>query len=282
MTDLNKKEKLSGILCYLAYAAVLTFQRHDVIALSFFAFTAVVVLLADKLIKCDAIHSKTLAAFFVTAVGFQSTFEIFYASHIDIKQTLSAAAVAIFYACLFMLTDKAKLPWCLVAVPVLCVLNVRIAIGYCVLVLCLSLITIGNKADKIAIAGAAVGAAGLVACIILALTADGYFLESSSYLLSRFKNPLFLIIIAAYLLARLIKVRAYDNRRIIVCAVLLIAATVFATLTLGWSAFSLLCLCMPLFCGILCLADSRIITAIKADFNNHKFIFLAIIVCALQ
>lgn len=282
MTDLNKKEKLTGILCYLSYAAVLTFQRHDLISLVYFAFTAVTVLLADKLIKCDAIKTKTLAAFFVTAVGFQTTFEIFYISHSDMKQTLSAVAVAIFYACIFMLTDKARLPWCLGAVPVLCVLNVRIAIGYCVLVLCLSLIKIGNKADKGTVAGIAVGAAGLVACIALALTADRYFIENSSYLLSRFKNPLFLIIIAAYLLAKLIKAGACDNRRIIVCAVLFIAVTVFATLTLGWSAFSLLCLCMPLFCGILCPADSRIATVIKADFNRHKFIFFAIIICALQ
>lgn len=282
MTDLNKKEKIIGIICYLAYSAVLTFQRHDPIALVYFAFVAVVVFFADNLIKEGSVKNKTLTAFFVTAVGYQTTFEIFYSVHNDFKQILSAVAVAVFYAGIFLLTDNRKIPWCIGAVPVLCILNVKIAIGFCVLLLCVSVMSPDKKAGKISFIGLAVSTVGLIACVVLALTTEGYFLENGGYLLSRFKNPLFLIVISVYLAVRLLKVKAVKIPKICFCIALFVLATVFSTLTLGWAVFASMSFCLPLLLGLTCLNDSRVSSVIRADFEKNKFIFVAVIICVLQ
>lgn len=282
MTDLNKREKIIAVICYLAYSAVLTLQRHEPFALIYFTFVALAVFFADKLIKSDTIKCKTLTAFFITAVGYQTTFEIFYSVHNDFKQILSAVAVAVFYGCVFMLTDKSMLSWCIGAVPVLCALNVRIAIGFCVLLLCLSVMSLGKKAAKINLISTAISAAGLIACIIIALTADGYFLENSRYLLERFKNPVFLIIIAAYLAVKLIRNKAVSTAKFCICLALTVAVTVFATLTLGWTVFALMSLCLPLLLGLVCLNDSRTASAIRSDFEKNKLIFISVIICSLQ
>ena len=281
MTDLNKKERLLFAVCYLACTAVLTFLRHDPIALVYFACSAAPVIFADRLIKNDGIKSRTLTAFFLTAVGYQTTFELFYSVHNDYKQALSAVGVGIFYTCILMLTDEKKFPWCIGAVPVLCGLNIRLAIGYCVLLTCVSVASL-KKSARVPAIGTAVGTAGFILCAVLALTKDGYFLESRDYLLSRFKNPLFLLIIAAYLAVKLVKARGISTVKLGICLALTVGAAVFATLNLGWTVLALICLCLPVFIGTKCLENDSAVRAIKADFARNKLIFAAAIICALQ
>ena len=101
MTDLVKKEKVAGIICYLAYSAILTYQNHNLFSLVYFAAVAIVIFIADKLFAENTPVKKTLTAFFVTAVGYQTMFGIFRSVHNDFKQILTAAAVAIFFACIY-------------------------------------------------------------------------------------------------------------------------------------------------------------------------------------
>ena len=281
MTDLNKKERLLFTVCYLTCAAVLTFLRHDVIALIYFAFTFLPVAFADRLIKSDVIRHKTLTAFFITAVGYQTTFEIFFSVHKDFNQILSAVGIGLFYTCILMLTDESKLPWCICAVPVLCGLNIKIAIGYCVLLICIAVMTL-RKSARLSALGLAAGLSGFIVCAASALTTGGYFLESNDYLLSRFKNPLFLIIITAYLTIKLFKSKGISLPKLCLCLALTVSTAVFATLTLGWAVFSLMCLILTVFIGIRCLESTNAINTIKADFTKNKFIFIAVIICALQ
>lgn len=282
MTELNKKEKIIGILSYLAYSAVLTFQRHYLLSLTYFACVSVGIIFADKLIKDGIVKNKTLSAFFLTAVGYQSAFEIFYTVRDDLMQILSAFAISAFFICIFLLTDKTKLPWCIGAVPFFCAINVKIAFIYCILLLCLSVMSLNKRADKLTIASMAVSAAGIIVCVIIALTSDTYFLENIGYMLERFKNPIFLIIITAYLTFKLRKSRTLKISRLCLCFAVFTVAAIFATCTLGWTAFSLFCFTLPVFTALLCLGDETVTEAIKTDFKKNKFIFFAVIICVLQ
>ncbi|MBQ5591905.1 MAG: hypothetical protein IIU80_03075 [Clostridia bacterium] len=267
--------------CYIACAAVLTFLRHDPIALVYFAFTFLPVLFADRLIKSDKIRYKTLTAFFLTAVGYQTTFEIFYSVHNDFMQVLSAVGIGLFYTSILMLTDERKLPWCICAVPVLCGLNIKIAIGYCLMLMCVSVMSLKKNTRQSAF-GLAVSLSGFIVCAVSALTTGGYFLESSNYLLERFKNPFFLMIIAAYLTVKLLKSKGASIPGLCLCLALTVGASVFATLTLGWAVFSLMCLILTLFIGKMCLESVGTINAIRTDFAKNKLIFITIIICVLQ
>ncbi|MBR6531322.1 MAG: hypothetical protein IKT61_02350 [Clostridia bacterium] len=288
MTDLNKKERLIAILCYLAFSAVLTFQRHYLLALVYFACVGVVILFADKLIQHDALSSKTLCAFFITAVGYQTTFEIFFADHESFNQILSAVAVAVFFAGIFALTDEKMLPWCIGAIPLLCVLNIKLAIGLSVLMLCLSIVRLKHFANlksrdrTLLVTSVVVSILGVAIGVILTVISDKYFLEGYNYLLQRFKNPVFLLAVTVYLTVKLLRSKFQAKRNFFICLAVIIASTVFTTLTLGWSSFALFCFIAPVFVGLLCLRDKKIVKQIKADYEKHKFIFWTTLVCILQ
>ncbi len=300
MTDLNKKEKIICALCYLAYAAILTYQRHFLLSIAYFAFVAVVIVFADKLLKNEFLKRKTFSAFLITAVGYQTLFEIFYSSRQSIKQLSAALAVAIFIACIFAFTDRKKLPFCIIAAPVLCFLNLKIAVGYTVFLFCISLAELQSEKSEgekklarkqenkktsvrnLSLASIAISVICLGVCIYLSLTSEVFFKEDINYLLLRFKNPLALMIVCGYLAFRIFKSDFYAKQAVIICLVLSVAVAIFATFTLGWSLFSLFCYTTPLYLGLMCIKSTSIVEAIKADYHKNKFVFWAIIVCTLQ
>lgn len=296
MTDLNKKEKIFAIVSYVIYSAILTYQRYLPFSAVYFLAVAVPIVLADKIFEANKVKLKTLSAFVITAVGYPTMFEIFFSVHNDVKYILTAIAVALFFACVFAFTDKKKMPLCIAGAPVLCCLNIKIAICYSVFLLCLSIAGFTadknsskgkgkNKkpsADKLAIISAAVSLICICVCILLIFQSNGYVLEQFDYLLARFKNPLALLVISAYLLFRLFKSSYSQKKLLIICLVLFAASAALGTAFLGWSVFALICLCVPLFLGIICLEDPTVVDSIKADCTKNKFLFLATIICALQ
>lgn len=292
MTDLVKKEKIAGIICYLVYSATLTYQNHNLFSLVYFATVAIVIFMADRLFAENAPVKKTLTAFFVTAVGYQSMFGIFRSVHNDIEQVLTSVAVAVFFACVFSFTDKKKFPFCIVAAPVLCFLNVKIAVCYSVFLLCLSImgtVSAKHKENKkglshknLAIISIAVSVICSGVSLYLLITSDNYIIENLNYLLVQFKNPPALIIASVYLVIKLFKNGNINNAVLGICIAIFTAATILTTILFGWSLFATFCLSITLFLGILCLNDTKSFTLIKADYEKHKFIFWIIIICALQ
>ncbi len=292
MTNLVKKEKIAGIICYLVYSAILTYQNHNLFSLVYFVAVAIVIFMADRLFAENAPVKKTLTAFFVTAVGYQTLFGIFRSVHNDVKQVLTAAAAAVFFASIFAFTDRKKLPFCIAAAPVLCFLNLKIAICYSVFLLCFSVaqtLSAKHKENKkglshknLAIISIAVSVICSGVSLYLLITDDGYIKENLNYLLVQFKNPPALIIASIYLASRLF--RSIDTNKVVlsICIAVFVAATILTTVLFGWSLFAVFCLSIPLFLGILCLNDTKTVDLIKSDCEKHKYIFYIIIVCALQ
>ena len=298
MTDLNKKEKITAIASYIAYSAVLTYQRYFLFSIVYFLAVAVSIVSADKIISENATKHKTLSAFLITAISYPTMFEIFFSAHNDLKYILTAIAVALFFVCVFAFTDPEKLLLCIIGAPVLCCLNVKIAICYSVFLACWSIAGIrttenSHKAksknkrkesppDKLAIISAVVSAVCVGMCILLVIKNNGYIREDFSYLLTRFKNPPALLIIAVYLLYRLLKSDFRHKKLIFISLSFFVVATALVTAFLGWSVFALMCTCMPLFLGLICIKDTEVVNSIKIDFTNNKFIFFATIIFALQ
>lgn len=296
MTDLNNKEKIIAIVSYLAYSVILTFQRYFPFSVVYFAAIAVTIVLADKIFAKDSIKYKTLSAFLITAVGYPTMFEIFFSVHNDLKYILTAIAAALFFACIFAFTDKKKFLLCITGAPVICCLNVKIAICYSVFLLCMSVTELYPTADsaiskkkskksspdKLAIISAVISLICIGVCGFLILNDNGYIRENFDYLLLKFKNPLALLIISAYLVYRLFRSDCNRKQPIIICLVLFAASAVFATAFLGWTVFALMCTCVPLFLGLICIKDVAVINSVKSDYANNKFLFWTIIVCALQ
>ena len=294
MTDLNKKEKFIAVVSYIAYSAGLTYQRYFLFSVVYFLAVAVAIVLADKVIAENAVKHKTLSAFLITAIGYPTMFEIFFSVHNDLKYILTAIAVALFFICIFAFTDPEKLLICIAAAPVLCCMNLKIAICYSVFLMCWSIAGIGTteknnkkkskqlQPDKLAIISAAVSIVCIGLCVLLIVKGNGYIREDFGYLLTRFKNPPALLIIAGYLLYRLLKSDFRQTKLILICLAVFAVATTLATAFLGWSVFALMCTCIPLFLGLICVKDTAVVDSIKSNFADNKFIFFATIICALQ
>ncbi|MBQ8575346.1 MAG: hypothetical protein IJ447_04790 [Clostridia bacterium] len=298
MTDLLKKEKILAIICYIAYSVVLAYQRRSWFSLIFFGVIALVILFADQIICCDVVKNKTLCAFFVTSVGYQTMFEIFYNSPGNLQSFLSATAIAIFFACTLSSADNKSLSYCIVASPVLCVLNLKIAVVYSVFLLCNAIVNIqihkhtsqkkkkkSNQIlspEKLWIISAITGVVCIGICVFLSLGLDGYLKENFNYLLVKFKNSIALIIVAVYLAVRIFKSDFPQKASVGISLVIFMIATVFATIVLGWSVFALFCFCVPAFLSLICLKHKEITEAVKTDYKKNKYLFWVLIVCMLQ
>lgn len=298
MTDLNKKEQIIGILSYICCAVILTAQNLHAFSLVYFCAMASVLFFADKIFEKDIIKNKTLTAFFIVICGYTATFKIFDSEHINHKQLFSAIAVAIFFACLFAMTDLQKIPYCIISAPILCLLDIRIASCYATLLLCWSLVTLQlgkyqkkdfNKKEKnkfsaietISIS-AVVGFVCLGVCIYLMFRTGSFTKQSFGYFMETSKNTAALIIISIYLARYLFSSNFNAKAYVVISLVLLTAVTTLTTLFFGWVTFALFCLCVPLFLSLFCIQESTIIESIKTDYEKNKFIFWVIIFCAIQ
>ena len=138
MTDINIKNRILAILGFAVFSVVLTLQKAYPLLLVFFAFSGIVIFFADKILDGEKIKEKTATAFLVFFLSFQTFYQLFYREHETVRQILACAGIAVFLAAVFTLTDKSKVLYSIIAAPLLCVLNVQIAIYYSIILLSFS------------------------------------------------------------------------------------------------------------------------------------------------
>lgn len=302
MTDISIKNRITTIVAYIVAASVLTVQYHQPTAIVYFFAVGIVLLLSDKLFDRTKVTHPTVTAFVVSVLCHQTFFQIFYKTHDSIKQLLTALAVAAFLTGVFALTDKKKYWLSVVVAPIISLANYRIAFCYCILMLSFSVVKLlsterstadsvqkskkKNASEKkslptynLLIIAAVISAVCLLFCIYPALRDTARTVENYRYFLVNFKNSPFILIASVYLIIRALKGFSRVKAGIIVCFALnLISAVVFCILY-GWTMLSLFLISGLIFCALNCLENRQIIDSVKADFDKHRYLFCALILC---
>lgn len=302
MTDISIKNRITAIAAYIAAASVLTLQYHQPTAIVYFFAVGLVLLFADKLFDRTKVTCPTVTAFAVSVLCHQTFFQIFYKTHDSIKQLLTALAVAVFLAGVFALTDGKKQWISVAAAPIISLADYRIAFCYCILTLSLSVVKLlsAEKAktksalkskkksssvkpsfsdNKLLIISAAVSAVCMLFCIFPAVRDTGNTVEAIRYFLVNFKNTPFILTACVYLLVRLLKGDIRAKAGIITGFALNVISAVVFCILYGWTMLSLFLISGLLFCALNCLENSQIADSVKADYDNHRYLFSALILC---
>lgn len=296
-SSLSKKNRIIIVVAYLILSMIISSRKQHYFSLIYFAAVGIVDFLSYKFLKEDLFNEKPLAVAFFAAISHNTMYELFYTTHGNLEQLMTAFAIAIFFAGIFAATDTARLPYCIFAVPVLCFLNLRIAICYSVLLLSISLVylqvtkysskTKKKKDEKfskksIAIISIAICITSLAICIYLALKPTNQIKENFTYYLTNYKNNLAVAVVSVYLLIKLIK-RDFELKVSMLIGLLIqIAVAIFATVFLAFSALSLSLLCIAALLAFCCLQSNGIVEEIKTDYQNNKYLFWVLIICLLQ
>ncbi len=283
MTDLSNKNKIITALAFICYSAVLVFCNYYAFsAVYFIAVGAVIALACITLADCE-IKNKTVAAFLVTATGYEAFFAAFHTSHTSDRRLMAAIAVFVFFSGVFLLTHKKLLPLSIAAAPVLCILNLKIAACYCAVLLCHGIVDASiSKGKKAAVSAVIIGAVCLAVCAVLALTGSGIIKENINFLLSRFKNLPAVIASAVYLAVRTFRCNKTLRKPLTVSLIILTASTVFFCVTLGWTALAIMLFTAALFLGLCCVRDKNTLSAVISDYHAHRYLFVFVAVCLLQ
>lgn len=309
MTDINKKHRLIAIASFAFAALILSLRSASYYTLVFFVFTAIPLFFADRIMDDKRIKERTAAAFFVFAVCYQTFYQCFNRVHENNRQLMTAAAVAVFLAAVFALTDSKKLPYSIFAAPLICLLDIRVASAYCFLLLMFSVTKLkliidtdshkkkSSKGKKKKTKDNEHGKLDLKTVIIISTVTSAVFLavciyvnfknnirttESLDYLFRQYKNLFGFIFFIIYFMIKLIKSDMKINIPVIVALVLDVAVSVVFTMNYGWSFFSLFLVSFFLLLGLVCFESEKVINEIKADFNNHRYLFLIGMLCLLQ
>ena len=307
MTDLSVKNRIIALLSFAFVAVGLSVRSALPFTLVFFLCMGPVVFFADKILNQEKIKERTLLAFFIFGACYQTFFQLFNRVHVSGKQLMIAAALAVFLAAVFAATDRKTFPYSVFSVPLLCLLDVRVASAYCILLLSFSIVSVQlgkvtnkkakskkkKRSDKNKVAdtlspfavnmiAVAVSLCGIAFCVYSTIRAEYPNIESISFLLSQFKNTFGFTILLVYLLVKLIRSHLNVAASIITGFVLFAAATVFFTINYGWSVFSLFLVSANMFLGLVCLENEETINEIKADYHNHRYLFLIGLLCLLQ
>ncbi len=282
MTDLSNKNKIITALAFVCYSAVLVFCNYYAFsAVYFIAVGAVIALACLTLADCD-IKNKTVAAFLLTAIGYEAFFAAFHTSHTSDRRLLTAIAVFVFFSGAFLLTHKKLFPLSIAAAPVLCILNLKIAACYCAVLVCHGIVDACLSKSKKTAAAIIIGTVCLAVCAVLALTGSGIVKENINFLLSRFKNLPAVIAAAVYLAVRVFRSNKALIKPLTVSLIILTAATVFFCITLGWTAFAIMLFTTALFLGLCCVRDKNTLSAVISDYGAHRYLFVFVAVCLLQ
>lgn len=305
MTDLSLKNRILTLVSFVFAAFILTLRSALVFNFVFFLFTGVVLFFADKILNSEKIKERTALAFFVFATCYQTFFQIFNRIHENNRQLLAASALAVFLAAVFAATDIKKLPYSVFSAPLLCLLDVRIATSYALLLLSFSVVklTLGSKTTKSGkkkkkfnqekekgsvnlTTVLAISVVTSIACA--AFCAYSFFknkvlsAENLDYLFTHFKNTIGFVIFIVYFLIKLMRSSLRIKPVIIICLALNIAVSVLFAVYYGWAYFSLALISTTLLSGLTCLESEDVTNSIKSDFLNHKYIFLAGLLCLIQ
>lgn len=305
MTDLSLKNRIITLIAFIFAAVILTLRSVLAFNFIFFLFVGVVLFFADKIINSEKIKERTVLAFFVFATCYQTFFQIFNRIHENNRQLLVASALAVFLAAVFAATDIKKLPYSIFSAPLLCLLDVRIATPYTILLLSFSVIKLileskttksgkkkkksNQEKEKGSVDPITVLSLSIVTSIACAaFCAYSFFknkvlsTENLDYLFTHFKNSIGFVIFIVYFLVKLIKSNLRIKPVIIICLALNIAVSVLFAIYYGWAYFSLVLLSSTLLLGLICLESEDVTKSIRSDFLNHKYIFLAGLLCLIQ
>lgn len=308
MTDLNVKNRIISLSSFVLVSVLLSIRNINYFTLVLFGCLGLVIFFADKILDNSKITERTLSAFFVFAVCYQTFFQIFNGVHNNLKQLLVSAALAVFLAAVFAATDTKKFPYAVFSAPLICLLDVRVASAYCTLLLSLSIVlylfesrNTNNKHSKkstkskkkqndrmefepktVTLISIVTSIAGLTFCVYSAFKNEAPVVENINFLFSQCKNTLSLIILIVYLLIKLIRSNQVVTVQIVAGLVIHIIAMIFFTATYGWTIFSLFLLSTVMFLGLMCLESEETVNEIKSDYHNHRFLFLVGMLCLLQ
>lgn len=305
MTDLSLKHRIFAIIAFSFSALVLSYRSYLIFTLIFFVCIGVVLFFADRLINREKIKERTAFAFFVSASCFQTFYQIFNRVHDNNKQLIAGTAISLFLAAVFAATDIKKLPYCIFAAPLICLLDIRIAGAYCLLLFAFSITTIKflpkqNKSKKkknnknittqqsdinpltATTASIFVSLGCLVFCLYAVFQNENRSTESLDYLFKYFKNTLGFLVLIVYLITKLMRSDSKAKANIIIGVFLHVAITPFYMINYGWAFMSLFIISMTLFLGLVCLENNNIIESIKNDYRNHRYLFLVGLLCLLQ
>lgn len=306
MTDISIKSRITAVVAYLTASTVLTLQYRQPFSAIYFLFIGLVILSADKILDKSKFQYRTVTAFTVAVFCHQTFFQIFYKTHGDAEQIQTALATAAFLTGIFALTDKKKLPVSIIAAPLICFTNTKIALCYSLLLFSVSIvkfqlaekinvpesekknkktvkkskITVSNR--NLLVFSMAISIVCFMACIYFTVKDSYRIVEDYDYFLVHFKNVPFILIASIYLLVRLLKNISSATFGIIAGFTLNLIASVAFYFVYGWTAVSLFCIENMLFLILICLENEKAVDCIKNDFHNHKYIFFASLVCMLM
>lgn len=305
MTDLSLKNRILALVAFTVSALFLSVLSALYFTLVLFVCLGIVIFFADKLLNNQKIKERTAFAFFVSASCFQTFYQIFNRVHDNNKQLMAAAAISFFLAAVFAATDIKKLPYCIFAAPLICLLDIRIAGAYCLLLFAFSITTIKflpkqNKSKKkknnknittqqldinpltATTASIFVSLGCLVFCLYTVFQNENRLTETLDYLLRYFKGTLGFLVLIVYLITKLMRSDSKAKANIIIGVFLHIAIIPFYAINYGWAFASLFVISTALFLGLICLESNSIVDSIKEDYRNHKYIFFVELLCLLQ
>lgn len=304
MTDLSFKNRIIALVSFAFAAVVLTLRSALTFSFVFWMCIGLVLFFADKLIDNKKIKERTAFAFFVSAACYQTFYQIFSRVHDNNKQLMTASAIAFFLATVFAATDIKKLPYCILAAPLICFLDIRIAGAYCIWLFAFSIVKIilipkQNKSGKkknsknnsqksepnqviVIIASIIVSLGCLSFCLYTVFQNENRTTETLDYLLRHFKNTLGFSILIVYFIIKLMRSNIKVKVAVVIGIILHIAAASLYWINYGWSFASLFIISTALFLGLICLENNDIVDSIKGDFRNHRYLFFAELLCLLQ
>lgn len=313
MTDLSLKNKIIAIISYIFTAAVIVYQNNYFFSVVYFACIGLVLFFADKIFDNEKIKEKTLCSFLFFSVSHQTLFQIFFVIHENNKHLPIASSVAIFVAVVFAMTDKSKLMYAIVASPILCFLDPRIALCFSSMLSAWSVseLLLKDKTEacvtknkkrkkkqsekeksqilavepkKMLIASALTGIVCFGLSIYLALQKQNIVIENSNYFIHQFKNTIGFVIALIYMLIKLFRNTKKIGAKIsfIPGTLLCIVPVTFFIPVYGWSILSLSLICSIVYTGLLCFENDQIIQAIKDDYAKSKYLFWILLLLMLR
>ena len=310
MTDLSLKNKIIAISSYIFSVAILIYQNSYLFSVIYFACVGLVLFFADKIFDNERIKEKTLCAFFLASVSYQTLFPMFWAIHENNKHLMIAAAVAIFIAAVFAMTDKAKVSYLIVVAPVLCFLDQRTALCFSGLLLAWSVSKIlaeekkeaksknnkkskkkqSNKAlsslenIKFLILTALMSLVCIAVCIYLSIQKDNIVIENYKYFIQQFKNTIGFVVVLIYLLIKAFRYHTKPALKIsfIPGILLCIVPVTFFVKVYGWASVSLALICSIAYLGLICFENEQIIQSIKDDYSKNKYLFWVLLLLMLR
>ncbi len=309
MTDISLKNRIITLVSFALAAIILTFRSALLFTLVFFVFTGIALFFADRIINSEKIKERTAVAFLVFAACYQTFYQCFNRVHSNTRQLMTAAAVTVFLAAVFALTDSKKLLYSIFSAPLLCLLDTKVALTYCLLLLSFSVtkleLTIRTdkrtkknaknkkkqKDDKktgepdikkVILLSIFTSAVCLAFCIYSVFKNSIRSTENLDYLFTQFKNVTGFIICIIYLLIKLVKSDLRVNALAIVGVFLNISAAIFFALNYGWAFLSLFLVSASIFLGLICLESKNVIAEIQTEYSNHRYLFIIGILCMLR